>query len=354
MRYLPGLPHWSDCSSQAADQAQLILNKTYVTESRGAFSRGDNGTSTPRIGMNQAALVETLRPLPRPGRVRLAAQIDRLQRICGNDQPLEAFLGEVLDVLRRVFGAAAAAFWFRPHGSDELLPSVRIGFSELPFASLSTKPLDQPVIERWQSNAPSIESLADLPATVLVGPIHSSGQPLGAVQLVIAGEGEAPREIRADDLALYQHAILSVLAAIQPALIQRTRIRSVSIHEADDGLERLGQQINGIQRSIRLAIEQFLHQHRGATFGSFEANQRFVRSVQKLLESYGLRVRCAECGHPAILRCARNTSAPSGLFVFDHYLPGGRTFHGGGRVLPVLRVTAKPARRKSSSPPLPR
>lgn len=301
--------------------------------------------------MNHAALVETLRPLPRPGRVRLAAQIDRLQRICSGDQPLEAFLEEVLDVLRRVFGAAAAAFWFRPHGSDELFPLLRVGFADLPFGSSSTTALDRPVIERWQSADPSIESLAALPATVLVGPIRHSHQPIGAVQLVIAEENEHPDENPEDGSALYLHAILSVLTAIHPALVQRTRVRSVSIDEADEGLERLSQQIHGIQRSIRLAIEQFLHQHYGAAFGSFEGNQQFVRSVQKLLESHGLRVRCPECGHPAILRCARNASAPAGVFVFDHYLPAGRTFHGGGRVLPVLRVTTKPARRKASSVP---
>lgn len=304
--------------------------------------------------MNHAALVETLRPLPRPGRVRLAAQIERLQRICGEDQPLEAFLGEVLDVLRRVFGAAAAAFWMRPSESDQLLPLLRTGFSDLPFPALSTDPLDRLVIERWRSADPSIETLESLPATVLVGPIHRGSEPLGALQLVIAEEEEKSREAAETSAALYLHAFLRVLAAIEPTVVDRTRVRCASIDEADAGLERLGQQIHQIQRSIRLAIEQYLHQHRGATFGSYDGNQRFVRSVQKLLESHGLRVRCPECGHPAILRCARNASAPAGLFVFDHYLPAGRTFHGGGRSLPLLRVTAKPDRRKAATPRLPR
>lgn len=304
--------------------------------------------------MNHAALVETLRPLPRPGRVRLAAQIERLQRICREDQPLEAFLGEVLDVLRRVFGAAAAAFWMRPPGSDELFPLLRVGFTNLPFPALSTDPLDQPVIERWQALDPSVATLESLPATVLVGPIHHSAKPLGALQLVIAEEGKNSERASGASAALYLHAFLRVIAAIEPTVVHRTLVRSASIGEADEGLEQLGRQIHQIQRSIRLAIEQFLHQHRGATFGSFEANQRFVRSVQKLLESHGLRVRCPECGYASILRCARNASAPSGLFVFDHYLPDGRTFHGGSRSLPLLRVTAKPDRRRPSAPALPR
>lgn len=125
--------------------------------------------------------------------------------------------------------------------------------------------------------------------------------------------------------------------------------QTVSIAHANAGLERLGQQITGIQRSIRSAIEDYLHQHHGGTFGSFDDNLQFVRGVQKLLDAHGLRVRCPECGHPAILRCARNASARSGVFVFDHYLPDGRTFHGGGAALPILRIVAKPARRKPSS-----
>ena len=47
-------------------------------------------------------------------------------------------------------------------------------------------------------------------------------------------------------------------------------------------------------------------------------------------------------GTPAILRCqnARDTA----LFVFDHTLASGRTFHGGVPELPWLRVMAKSMR----------
>jgi hypothetical protein len=126
------------------------------------------------------------------------------------------------------------------------------------------------------------------------------------------------------------------------------RVRTISIEQADAGLEQLGQQVAGIQRSLRIAIERHLQQLSGATFGSLEDNQQYVRGIQKMLDSHGLRVRCPECGHPAILRCSRNASVPGGVFVFDHYLTEGRTFHGGGRCLPMIRLVTKPTRKNTS------
>lgn len=303
--------------------------------------------------MNHAALVETLRPLPRVGRVRIRAQIDRLHRICDDNQPLETFLEEVLDVLRRVFGAAAGGFWFRSHEALELQPTARVGFADLAFSGKEIATLDETVGTLWQSSEPVAECFEELPAAMLVGPIHGPREPMGAFQLVITDVDQGWGEDWNTRSAIYLPALRSVLVAIQPEMLRRIRVQTVSIAQAHQGLERLGQQIGGIQRSIRLAIEHYLHQHAGATFGSFDDNLQFVRTIQKLLDSHGLRVRCPECGHAAILRCARNASARSGVFVFDHYLPSGRTFHGGGAALPTLRIVAKPERRKPSASPLP-
>ena len=122
---------------------------------------------------------------------------------------------------------------------------------------------------------------------------------------------------------------------------------AVSIDDAEAQLEELSLQLNNIQRSMRQAIERQLRALAGTTFGSLDANQQFARSVQELLESHGLRVRCIECGHPAILRCSRSAGSPAGVFVFDHYIGRKRTFHGGGSTLPPVRVIAKPARRST-------
>ncbi len=126
-------------------------------------------------------------------------------------------------------------------------------------------------------------------------------------------------------------------------------VPTASLAAATDGLEQLTQQLNQIQRSIRRAIEAYLHSMAGKSFGSVAENQHFARSVQALLESHGLRVRCPECGHPAILRCSRSSGSAGGVFVFDHYIQGRRTFHGGGNLVPKVYVLSKPARRSASA-----
>jgi hypothetical protein len=71
-----------------------------------------------------------------------------------------------------------------------------------------------------------------------------------------------------------------------------------------------------------------------------------VESIHELLESHALRVRCIECGHPAILRVSPRDGSSSGVFVFDHTIDGKRTFHGGKGIVPVIRLVAKPPRKK--------
>jgi hypothetical protein len=280
----------------------------------------------------------------------LGAQIERLHRVCDDESPLEPFLEELLDVLGRIFGAAAGAFWFRPWGAAGLCPSVRVGFAELPLNSRGINAVDNSVAALWQSPEPAVECHAEHASTVLVGPIRDGQEAIGAVQLVIIDNqwDRSPNWTPESGLEIYSQSLDGVMAIIQPALLRRMRVRAVSLAQANAGLSQLNQQITGIQRSIRTAVERYLQQLSGASFGSLEENQAFVKSVQKMMDSHALRVRCPECGHPAILRCSRNAAVAAGVFVFDHYLPEGRTFHGGGRTLPMIRVVAKPNRRKSS------
>jgi len=116
--------------------------------------------------------------------------------------------------------------------------------------------------------------------------------------------------------------------------------------EAAQRLIVLKQQIQRLQRSVRLAIENELTHWSGKTYGSLQANQDVVRMLHEMVDSHGLRLRCPECGHPAILRCSARPGIDAGVFVFDHQVDGRRTFHGGGIVLPVLRLVAKPPRRR--------
>ncbi|TWT80894.1 hypothetical protein CA13_23400 [Planctomycetes bacterium CA13] len=114
-------------------------------------------------------------------------------------------------------------------------------------------------------------------------------------------------------------------------------------------IEDLERELNRLQRSIRLAIQSHLQKLAGRSFGSLEQNQQMAQSVHSLLDGHGLRVRCCECGHPAILRVSPRAGIEHGAFVFDHTIESRRTFHGGRSVMPELRLVAKPARKKPSA-----
>lgn len=120
-----------------------------------------------------------------------------------------------------------------------------------------------------------------------------------------------------------------------------------SIAVASDQLAKLQQQINRLHRTVRLTIEAELVALAGHSFGTLAANQSVVLMVQEMLESHGLRVRCPECGHPAILRCSGRPGVAHGVFVLDHTIEGRRTFHGGTATVPELRLVAKPPRRSA-------
>jgi len=113
-------------------------------------------------------------------------------------------------------------------------------------------------------------------------------------------------------------------------------------------IEALKQQINRLQRAVRLAIESELADWTGRTYGSLAANQDIVRMIHEMIDGHGLRLKCPECGHPAILRCSSRPGIADGVFVFDHQVDGRRTFHGGGVVMPPLRLVAKPPRRRKA------
>ena len=114
-------------------------------------------------------------------------------------------------------------------------------------------------------------------------------------------------------------------------------------------LSGLDQELNQLQRSIRLAIQAKLAKFAGQSLGSLDANQQFATRIAELLDSHGLRVRCSECGHPAILRVSPRGNS-TGAFVFDHSIDGRRTFHGGKTQMPLIQLVDKPPRKK----PLPK
>lgn len=130
--------------------------------------------------------------------------------------------------------------------------------------------------------------------------------------------------------------------------VPKDQSESLTAVQAAAGLEQLQEEINRLQRSIRLAIQNQLRRLAGQSLGDLQQNQQLARSIHQLLESHGLRVRCNECGHPAILRVSPRAGVAHGAFVFDHSINGRRTFHGGGSAMPEVYLVAKPPRRTAA------
>ncbi len=167
------------------------------------------------------------------------------------------------------------------------------------------------------------------------------GEPLALVEVLLPARGVLDPVKRKAILRAMQLLIESIHAGMQ----RRIQLPAASMTQASAQIQQLEGEIEAYQLSIQKTIEARLRQFQGWTFGSLAENQQFAKMVQKILEEHGLRVRCPECGNASILRCANAGNSKNGVFVFDHYLDSGRTFHGGPTTFPAITVVPKPARR---------
>ncbi len=164
--------------------------------------------------------------------------------------------------------------------------------------------------------------------------------PPGSASLTHHSPPTPNHDSRNDDVA---SGVAPELGEPDGAALANASLASASV--AGSQMLRLQQQLNRLQRTVRLTMEAEFLLFFGKSFGSLAANQEVVAMIQDVLESHGLRVRCPECGHPAILRCSARPGVASGVFVLDHTIEGRRTFHGGTSTVPELKLLAKPPRR---------
>lgn len=270
---------------------------------------------------------------------------------CGLDELLNRFLSHAV----RLFDASAGAIWFRSPGQAK--PAIRVersGRTRWGEMKPQREVLVRHAIARTHAflvesgGTPDCRTSARNPfdGYLLLGPIDSQGDRVGAFELLLGtqsprqfldGQQEAVTQwldyLSAGLRREIEQRFLGNLAPLQPALVNLAATRS---------------EIEGYKRAIAVSLEVTLDSYAGTNFGSLINNRTFTKTVQELLDANGLRVACPECGSPAILRCQAAGNAKSGVFLYDHYLDGGRTFHGGPTTFPKLRLVPKPPRRTSS------
>jgi hypothetical protein len=289
-------------------------------------------------------------------------QVRRLAELIDGDLPLQGFLEQLLPLLCCLFDGHAAVAWMKTQSAvlgvryrmESLLPTAahqRKHEQLVQFAWLQKRPL---LAEPAESNASG--SLAPGEAQnptnhrMLFAPVLHLSDPIALIEVVLPKQSA---KLNAQQKQQYLRSIQLVAERVYGGLQRRMMMPEARLSQASRELLALSGQLQALQTQIQHTIEAKLMQFRGWSFGSLTENQEFAKLVHQLLDSHGLRVACPECGNAAILRCLRAGNSKNGVFVFDHYLDSGRTFHGGPTTIPLLKLVAKPARRSSNPTALP-
>lgn len=270
---------------------------------------------------------------------------------------LQTFFDDYLQHLVRLYAATAGAIWFRVTDKQQLSIKSRVGYERLGLVGELEVPHDKLLrfaLTRGKSflvkpfSAPAKQTGVSNPTDsfIVLGPVDHRGQRIAVIELFLG-----PTPVRGRTAADRNRYLLWLdhLVSIMCQGIQSRFLRtSAPLETALDRLTTAQLEIATLQTTIRDTLERHLAVFVGWNFGSLEKNQSFAVRIHALLDQYGLRVECSQCGAPAILRCQNSGNAKTGVFLFDHYLESGRTFHGGPTTVPPIRLVAKPARRKST------
>ena len=153
---------------------------------------------------------------------------------------------------------------------------------------------------------------------------------------------------------------LPALAAMDPnlateiALLRAKLVGAASLkeqikdREPESAFSLIAANIGRNISPAREALADYLAELEGHEFRSFEEKKRFATSLNELLDRLGrLRVKCAGCGEPAILRAKMAGGAKNGTFQYDHFDHGKRRTHKGASLaLPRLYLMPpRPDRR---------
>ena len=304
-----------------------------------------------------AILNEILNEIDPAQRQAFRADYQRITQLPGAATDLQQFFDDLLDSVLRLYAANAAAIWFRSPNGGELSRKAAIGFEQLGLVgeyeqahrALLGYSLAQTrsfVVNPFSAPAASASVSNPTDSFVVFGPISHDGERIGVVELFLG-----PTPARGQTAGVRQRYALwldHLMSYICQGIELRFLGSSAPLQPALVNLEATKAEIEAFKDAISRSMEVTLNSYTGMSFGSLRNNQTFTRTVHELLEGYGLRVACPECGAPAILRCQSAGNSKTGVFLYDHYLETGRTFHGGPSTFPRVRIVPKPPRRRKA------
>ncbi len=306
--------------------------------------------------MSTAILNQLLHNIAPDERASFKGIYQRIKELPSASTDLQDFLDDYLDQIVQLYAATAGAIWFYSPIDGQLVRKTQVGLErlgligeyELPHKQLVQHALgcSRAYLVRPYS-APGDGANVSNPTDsfLLLGPIEGQGEPIGVVELFL---GPTPlRGQTSGDRNRYVLWLDHLVEHLRQGIRLRYLGSSAPLQPAMVNLEAARTEIGAYKDAIRKSLEITLNSYAGWNFGSLQNNQTFAKSMHNLLDDNGLRVACAECGAPAILRCQAAGNSKTGVFLYDHYLSTGRTFHGGPSTFPRVTLIAKPPRRKS-------
>ncbi len=288
-------------------------------------------------------------------RTEFRAHYRALNQLPKADIDLQQFLDEFLRHLVQLYAATAGAIWFRSPDAATLSAKARVGFDRLGLNGEFAAPHDrllQFALSKSKSflikpySAPEKHTTVSNPTDsfVVLGPVDHHGDRIAVVEMFL---GPTPTRGRtAAERNRYLLWLDYLLGFFCRGIEARLLKKSAPLSPALEQLTAAANNASALQATIRITLEQHLATFSGWSFGSLADNHAFTAGVQDLLDQFGFRVSCPHCGSPAILRCQNTGNSKAGVFLYDHTLDSGRTFHGGPTSFPKLMLVPRPARRR--------
>jgi predicted RNA-binding Zn-ribbon protein involved in translation (DUF1610 family) len=306
--------------------------------------------------MSTAILKQLLDDIAPDERASFKSIYHRIKELPSAATDLQDFLDEYLQHVVQLYAATAGAIWFRSPDDGQLSIKAQVGLERLGLEGEYEKPHGQLVqhalgcvraylVRPFSAPGDGANVSNPTDSFILLGPIDSQGEPIGVVELFLGPT--PPRGQTSGDRNRYVLWLDHLVEHLRQGIRLRYLGSAAPLQPAMVNLDAARAEIGAYKDAIRKSLEVTLNSYAGWNFGSLKNNQTFAKTMHNLLDENGLRVACAECGSPAILRCQAAGNAKTGVFLYDHYLETGRTFHGGPSTFPRVTLIAKPPRRKS-------